>query len=46
VLRPEDFIEEEIAALEKMKAPESAKQFDSELRLRSKRPLPQRRAAP
>jgi prevent-host-death family protein len=31
VLRPEDFSEEDIAALEQTRAPESAKAFDSEL---------------
>jgi len=31
VLRPEDFSEEDVAALEQTRAPESAKAFDSEL---------------
>src|SRR5258708_21816026 len=31
VLRPEDFSEEDLAALEQTRAPESAKAFDSEL---------------
>jgi len=31
VLRPEDFSEEDIAALEQTRAPESTKAFDSEL---------------
>ena len=31
VLRPEDFSEEDIAALEQTRAPESAQAFDSEL---------------
>jgi prevent-host-death family protein len=31
VLRPEDFTEEDLAALEQTRAPESAKAFDSEL---------------
>jgi prevent-host-death family protein len=31
VLRPEDFTEEDLAALEQTRAPESTKAFDSEL---------------